>query len=75
MQMKNIVAVCSAMLGFGLAAELEVRVAAQKQVEESSPKVGDWMHAEWFDDLVKIPLTIDDGTNWYANLIVGPEDT
>ena len=73
--MKKIVAVCSAMLGFGQAAELEVPVATGQQVEESSPKVGDWFEAEWFNDLVKIPLTIDDGTNWYANLIVGPEDT
>ena len=75
MQMKKIVAVCSAMLGFGRAAELEVPVSAEKQVEESSPKVGDWFEAEWFNDLVKIPLTIDDGTNWYANLIVGDEDS
>ena len=24
---------------------------------------------------MKIPLTIDQGTNWYANLIVGDEDS
>ena len=37
--------------------------------------MGDWFEANWFDDLVKIPLTIDQGTNWYANLIVGDEDS
>ena len=41
---------------------------------EETPRVGDWFEANWFDSLVKIPLTIDDGTNWYANLIVGEAD-
>ena len=61
----------SGMLSFGQTAELQ---AAEETVEETSPKVGDWFEAEWFNTLIKIPLTIDDGTNWYANLIVGDED-
>ena len=73
--MKKIVAVCSAMFSFGKAADLQTPATAEETVEQASPKVGDWFEANWFDDLVKIPLTIDQGTNWYANLIVGPEAT
>ena len=31
-------------------------------------RLKDWFEAEWFADLVKIPLTIDDSALWYANL-------
>ena len=41
---------------------------------ETTPRVGDWIQAEWFDDVVKIPLTINLNTVWYANLIIGEED-
>ena len=68
--MRQIVAICSAMLSFGqhtLASEIKV----EESVGEETPRVGDWFEANWFDELVKIPLSIDEGTNWYANLIVG----
>ena len=42
--------------------------------EAETPRVGDWFEANWFDSLVKIPLAIDGGSNWYANLIVGAAD-
>lgn len=39
-----------------------------------APRVGDWFEANWFDDLVKIPLIVYGATTWYANLIVGEKD-
>ena len=43
-----------------------------KTLESEAPHhLKDWFDAEWFDDLIKIPLMIDDNSLWYANLIAG----
>ena len=46
----------------------------ESEVSET-PRVGDWFEANWFDDLIKIPLVIAGGVSWYANLIVGDKDS
>lgn len=82
--MQKLFTACSALLslsdlrgGFAQASEMPPAETVIEETSEqsASPKVGDWFEANWFDDLVKIPLTIDQGTNWYANLIVGDEDS
>ena len=37
-------------------------------VSVQAKRLTDWFEAEWFDDLVKIPLTNLDSSLWYANL-------
>ena len=44
---------------------------AASLTETERPHLMDWNDAMWFDDLVKIPLLIDEKTVWYANLIAG----
>ena len=34
------------------------------------PMLKDWFEAEWFDGVVKIPLSIEDSTLWYMDLTV-----
>ena len=37
-------------------------------VESSKPHLKDWFWALWFNNLIKIPLSIDVNSLWYANL-------
>ena len=39
------------------------------ELKSDKPHLKDWFDAEWFDNLVKIPLLIDENSLWYANLI------
>ena len=48
---------------------------ANAEPEHESKRLTDWYDAEWFDDLVKIPISIDDSAIWYANLIPCLDDT
>jgi len=47
---------------------------SSQETTQKSPKVGDWFEAEWFDNIVKIPLTIQDSSIWYANLIASEDN-
>ena len=53
-------------------------VAGQSQARDlkrETPHLQDWFDAEWFDGVVKIPLTIEDSSLWYADLQVMDPDT
>ena len=52
-----------------LAALVLSLVRGAELLESQKPKLKDWWDAEWFDNLVKIPLLIDERSLWYANLI------
>ena len=56
--MFKLLAVCSSAILSLVHANYGDEIQEASKVDES-PKVGDWFEANWFDDLVKIPLTID----------------
>ena len=53
---------------------LNIGKAADLLESKRSHELKDWFHAEWFDNLVKIPLIIDERTVWYANLIPNDDE-
>ena len=68
-------ALCSA---FKLLSLAEPTFAANMPVKSETteaPLVGDWFDANWFDEIIKIPLIIGGNTSWYANLMVGAADS
>ena len=60
----------NAIAGISLLAILALICSTSKSADlKAKPHLKDWFDAEWFDNLVKIPLEIDENSLWYANLI------
>ena len=50
-------------------AAISCLVANAAEAQHESKRLTDWFDAEWFDNMVKIPLSIDDSPIWYLNSI------
>ena len=56
-----------------LCAFLSCLVLATDLKTSTHPQVGDWFDALWWDDLIKIPLTLFNGAIWVGNLQAGDD--
>jgi len=40
-----------------------------RDLKQEKPHLQDWFDAEWFNGVVKIPLSIQESSLWYADLV------